>query len=199
MTAMRRIHWATEVQDAQVVEGLLRAHGINAWTFDSGIVRLNWMNVMAYGGCRVMVADADVERALQIVRAYRDGELALPDEDVDSPCCPACDKGAGQDDPAPRRNVFAFLIAYYWVLPVMFVIAFAHGASRWIEWSIGLLAVALVVPGVVARLVKSRFRCPRCGHAWRAPPQRSFGEMARAVDAAQRNPRTESLTDGNAP
>ena len=184
---MRRIHWTAEVQDAHVVEGLLRAHGIEAWSFDSGILRLNWMNTLAYGGCRVMVADVDVERALQVVRAYRDGALALPDEDIDIPRCPVCSKCASRDDPAPRRGVFAFLIAYYWVFPMVFVISSAYSASRWIEWSSGLLAVALVFPGVVGRLVKSRFRCSSCGYAWRAPPRCSFGEMARTVEAARRD------------
>jgi hypothetical protein len=196
---MRRIHWAAEVQDAHVVEGLLHAHGIAAWSFDSGILRLNWMNVLAYGGCRMMVANADVEQALQIVRAYRDGELALPDEDADGPRCPACDRCIGLENPASRRGVFAFLIAYYWALPVVLVIASASAASRWIAWSAALLALALIFPGVVGRLIKSRFRCSKCGHTWRAPPRRSFSEMTRAVEAAQRDSGTAPSMDHAAP
>lgn len=184
---MRRIHWAAEVQDAHLVEGLLRANGIQAWSFDSGIVRLNWMNMLAYGGCRVMVGDADVEQALQIVSAYRTGGLALQDDEADMPRCPACVTCAAHDDPAPRRGVFAFLLAYSWFLPVVLLIANRYGASRWIEWTSGVLAVALVIPGVVGRLIKSRLLCSHCGHAWRAPPRSSFGEMARAVDTAERN------------
>ncbi|MEO7324803.1 MAG: DUF2007 domain-containing protein [Dokdonella sp.] len=183
---MRRIYWAVEVQDAHIVESLLHARGIGAWSFDSGILRLNWLKVLAYGGCRVMVANSDVEQALQIVRAYRAGELALPDEDADSPRCPACDRCVSLENPAPRRGVFAFLIACYWALP-MLAIASASAAFRWIAWSGGLLALTLFLPGVVGRLVKSRFRCSDCGHTWRAPPRHSFGEMARTVEAAERN------------
>ncbi len=180
---MRRIYWAAEAQDAHIVEALLRGHGIGAWSFDTGIVRLDWLKTLAFGGCRVMVADADAEQAHRVVAAYRDGELALTDEEVDRLCCPDCHGFGGEDDTRPRRLVFLVLIFSDPLMAALLFLlrtpqAISLFAAAWIAFN-----VAFIFPGVAAWMVKSRFRCTSCGHAWRAPPQQTFAEMARSVNS----------------
>lgn len=180
---MRRIHWAAEAPDAHIVEALLRSHGIGAWSFDTGIVRLDWLKTLAFGGCRVMVADADAEQAYRVVIAYRDGELALADEAVERTCCPHCHSIDSQDDPRPRRLIFLILI---FSDPLVAVLSFLLRTSTAISlFAAACIAfnIALILPGVAAWVVKSRFRCISCGHAWRAPPQQTFAEMSRSVDS----------------
>lgn len=179
---MRRIYWAAEAQDAQIVEALLRGHGIGAWSFDTGIVRLDWLKTLAFGGCRVMVSDADEERAHRVVAAYRDGDFALTHEEVEHPCCPYCHGFDTEEDPRPRRMIFLILI---FSGPLVVVLSFLLKASS----AISLFAVAcvtfgiaLIFSGIAAWVVKSRFRCTSCGRAWRAPPQQTFREMSRSVD-----------------
>ncbi|MEO6689415.1 MAG: DUF2007 domain-containing protein [Dokdonella sp.] len=182
---MRRIYWAAEAQDAHIVEALLRGHGIGAWSFDTGIVRLDWLKTLAFGGCRVMVADADAERAHHVVAAYRGDELALTGEEIDSLCCPRCQTFKGEDDPLPRRLIFLVLIVSDPLMAGLLYLfqtppAISLFAAAWIAFN-----VALIFPGVAGWVVKSRFRCMSCGHAWRAPTKQTFREMSRIVECHQ--------------
>jgi transposase-like protein len=180
---MRRIHWTAESQDADAVVSLLRGYGIAAWAFDTGVVRLDWWKTLAFGGCRVMVADEDAAAAYQLVSAYRKGELALEDSPDDRPRCPACHHSAGEEDPRPRRMIFAAVIAFEMIVPAVSLLAGSCGIATYF-----ILQLALIFPGIAAFAIKSRYRCTDCGHAWRAPPQQSFSEMSRAVEGDRGDP-----------
>lgn len=178
---MQRVHWAAETHDAYVVEGLLRANGIVAWTFDAGIVRLDWLKTLAFGGCRVMVADSDAEPAWHIVNAYRRGEFALADEEIDRPRCPACLRSAGQEDRRPRRAIFLLLAVSDWIFSVLFLLIRSPGTMALFLAACVAFNVILVFPGLAAWAVKSRFLCTNCARAWRAP-RPSYQAMSRAVE-----------------
>jgi len=113
---MRRIHWTLDLQEAEIVAGLLRAEGIDAFVFDAGIVRQNWTAALAYGGYRVMVAAPQVEQGRQLLMAWRQGEYALPDDTADALHCPVC---AGTDvQPDQRRRGWSFVIVYLFRVPI---------------------------------------------------------------------------------
>lgn len=193
---MQRIDWAAETQDAQIVEGLLRVHGIDARSFDTGVVRLNWLQTLAYGGCRVMVADADVEAARRIVDAYRNGGFALADDEVERPCCPTCRQCAGEEDARPRRAMFLLLLVYELIFVPIFLLIKTPIAMTWFAAACVFFNFALVYPGFAAWVIKSRFLCANCGHAWRAPPQLTFQAMSHAVNG---DPDDSGLTLGLTP
>lgn len=196
---MQRIHWAAETQDAHIVEGLLRVHGIDAWSFDTGIVRLDWLQTLAYGGCRVMVADADAEPARRIVEAYRKGEFAFADEEIECPCCRACLQHAGEEDVRPRRAMFLLLVLYDWIFSALFLLITIPIAMAWFLATCLVFNLALVFPGFAAWVIKSRFLCTNCGHAWRAPPRLTFEAMSRAVEGEQDESRVTASVSPVAP
>lgn len=180
---MQCVHWAAETNDACAVEGLLCAGGISAWTFDAGIVRLDWLKTLAFGGCRVMFADSDAQPARRITDAYRKCEFALAAEHIEPPCCPACHRCAGEEDPAPRRAILLLLIVSDWLLAALFMFIKAPNTMAWILSACRAFNLVLVSPGFAARAIKSRFVCTNCGHAWRALPRLTYQAMSRAIEA----------------
>lgn len=171
---MIRAHWAADSSDAQIVAALLQAHGIHAWAFDIGIVRLDWMQTLTFGGCRVMVADADVQQARALLQAHAEGALAFASAQTDQPGCPHCGAADADEDPRPRRLVFLVLIAAGSVMaPILLFLGSSALVAAWM-----LAYLLLIMPGVVDRIVKSRYRCRRCVHSWRAPPL-PFRQLAR--------------------
>jgi hypothetical protein len=184
---VQRIFWAAESQDAHIIASLLHGHGIAAWAFDTGIVRVDWRLTLAFGGCRVLAADSDAERARHLVADYRSGALALADADGDYPHCPACDHGVGEDDPVPRRIAFGVLIASSIVFTGIFLLPTQIRTSVLSFLFAACLAgtALLLCPGMIGYAIKSRFRCSACGHTWRATPRQTFREMVRAVEDDQ--------------
>lgn len=113
---MRRIHWTLDLQEAEIVAGLLRAEGIDAFVFDEGVVRQNWATALAYGGYRVMVAAPQAEQGRLVLTAWRQGEYALPEEADDALHCPRCN--ATDIQPDRRRRGWSFVVAYVLGLPI---------------------------------------------------------------------------------
>jgi hypothetical protein len=172
-----RAHWTADSSDAQIVAALLRAHGLRAWAFDTGVVRLDWTQTLAFGGCRVMVADADALQARALLQAYAEGTLAFPSAQTDQPGCPHCGGADADEDPRPRRLVFLVLIA----APVML---FLNSPALVAAWMLSYLL--LIAPGVVDWLIKWRYRCRQCARSWRAPPLpfRTLARMAADGESA---------------
>jgi hypothetical protein len=88
---MKRAFWTLRLHDAKIVAGLLRSEGVTTFVFDDGIAQIDWLAASAYGGFRVMVADADAVRAAELVRAWQQGAFRYvdPDPDIDDRC-PQC-------------------------------------------------------------------------------------------------------------
>lgn len=178
---MQRAHWSADFGEAHVVEAMLRAHGLHASVFDAGIVRQDWFKTLALGGYRVMVPDAQIAPAQELLADYRSGAMALADADLDVPACPQCSGRAVADDPRPRRVAFGALLASQ-------VAPFALVSSPVLFWIAGLLPF---LPLVAAPLLGSRHRCGSCGAAF-ATPRRSFDTLARAVAEAESKTSVES-------
>ncbi len=78
---MIRIYRAANLAEANIVRGMLEAHGINAYVsghyLQGGVGDLPPMDLMA-----VMVDDDDELRARELIRSYESGALALSDDDI---------------------------------------------------------------------------------------------------------------------
>jgi hypothetical protein len=69
--------------EAHLLQGCLRAAGIPAIVTDAGLVQANAFLALAVGGVRVLVPQAHVTDAREVIRALNRGDLALKD-DVDA-------------------------------------------------------------------------------------------------------------------
>jgi hypothetical protein len=152
------------------------------------MVRQDWFQTLAFGGYRVMVEDADSENAKALIDGYRSGALAIDEAVTDRPACPRCGT-PGQEDPFPRRLVFAWLI-----FADLLAVAALMVAERAREYGLPILLVANLVGVpvlaiVVSRWLKSRYRCVACSACWRARPV-PHAEAAREVEAAASSDKT---------
>lgn len=68
--------------DAFILCGCLKAAGLHAIVMDDQHVQAAFLLAAAIGGARVMVPDAELAQALEVMAAFERGELALG-EDVD--------------------------------------------------------------------------------------------------------------------
>jgi len=179
---MQRAYWSADFAEAHLAVAMLRANEVDAHVFDRNMVRQDWFQTLAFGGYRVMVADADVERAKALLEDYRAGRLALDDTTTDRPACPRC-RSEGVDDSAPRRLIFALILGGELVsfAIVMLVGRVFEGA---LPFAVGIYIVGgLLVPIALSRFLKSRYRCTACRKRWRAVPA-PHAEAAREVEAA---------------
>jgi len=186
---MRRVCWTADFAEANIVAGLLRANGIEATVFDAGMAQLNWMETLAIGGYRIMVADADAQAARDLLIAYRDGKLDLLDEGVDQPTCLDCAKMTGEN--RNRRGAVFFLswlglndllfAALFFVFVVCVPLAFAVAPQVFAIFCIALVAAFSLF---LLRWAKRRYRCASCTSTWQAPMS-EFDALRRAVDAAE--------------
>jgi len=187
---MRRVCWTADFAEANVVAGLMRANGIDAEVFDTGMTQLNWMETLAIGGYRIMVADADVQAARDLVAAYRKGELELPDEDIDQPACPNCGVRKNSENRNPRRVAFGWLLLQDYVVTALLLV------SAFIFPLFFCFAVALFLPVFFSRWVKRRYRCAACTNTWQARVSR-FETLSHAVDAAEAGVAPSANSDGH--
>lgn len=67
--------------DAHILCGLLEAEGIATVAGDAHLVQANPFLTMAVGGVRVLVYERDLARAREILRAWRDGDYALSEDE----------------------------------------------------------------------------------------------------------------------
>ena len=66
--------------DAFMLKACLESNGIDAIVADANLVQANVFLTTAVGGVRVLVPDAQLERAQEILRAYEAGEYRLDDD-----------------------------------------------------------------------------------------------------------------------
>jgi hypothetical protein len=69
--------------EAQIACGRLRAEGIDAHVADAHMGLANWEWRLAVGGTRVLVEEADAERARKVMRDLDAGRYALDAESTD--------------------------------------------------------------------------------------------------------------------
>lgn len=67
--------------DAFILCGCLRAAGLHATVMDDQHVQAALLLAPAIGGARVMVPEAELEQALEVLDAFERGELALDDDE----------------------------------------------------------------------------------------------------------------------
>lgn len=179
---MRRAHWTAEYAEAHIVVAMLRANDVDSHVFDRNMVRQDWFKTLAFGGYRVMVADADVERAKALLEDYRAGRLALDDTTIDRPACPRC-RSPGREDPDPRRLIFALILGGE-LVSFAIVMLVGHVFEGSVPFAVGIYIVGgLLVPIALSRFLRNRYRCTACTTRWRARPT-PYAEAAREVEAA---------------
>ena len=66
--------------DAFMLKACLESNGLDATVADANLVQVNEFLTTAVGGVRVLVPDAQLERAQEILRAYEAGEYRLDDD-----------------------------------------------------------------------------------------------------------------------
>lgn len=75
--------------EAHLIQGALRAGGLDAHVPDANISQTHSLMTVALGGVRVVVPAEQLEAAQEILKARDMGELRLPDEEGDEPPPPA--------------------------------------------------------------------------------------------------------------
>lgn len=186
---MQRVHWTPDLAEAHIVEGLLRAHDLQAWAFDTATVRQDWFATLSYGGYRVMATHADAEQARELLAAWRRGTLSLPAGEAELPVCTGCHAATGAEDKSPRRKIFLALIGAD-VAMAMALLLSSTTAMLALLAIASLTPLALATPGVAGWLTRRRYRCTVCRHAWREPASAQFTELASQVDGAEAESRT---------
>ena len=72
--------------DAHLLAACLQAAGIAAQVADATLVQMQMLLTLALGGAKVRVPQSQVPQALEVLQAFRRGELALDDGfDADMP------------------------------------------------------------------------------------------------------------------
>ncbi|TVO57299.1 putative signal transducing protein [Denitromonas halophila] len=72
--------------EAYLLRACLEAAGLDAMVADANLVQTHSLIAVAVGGARVMVPEAQLERAKAVLAAYHRGEFALDDNvDVGEP------------------------------------------------------------------------------------------------------------------
>lgn len=107
------LHSYRDPASAEVAKNRLESEGIRATIFDDGLITMVWLYSRAIGGAKLKVEAADLERAREVLREDRSGDLdrisdVLPAPDA-SESCPRC----GSPDLRPsrvQRNLAAFTL-----------------------------------------------------------------------------------------
>lgn len=172
---MRCVDWTPEYLDGHVAVALLRAHDIDAHLFDENLVRQHWFHIIAYGGFRIMAPSAQLLFAGQVMKAYREGEFQLADDIVDTPECPRCRSACCEADPRPRRGVFLAYLAWTLVWSLLMLVDALPDAAIIFAWVVP--ACVMLMPPLLRWFIVGRYRCTRCGQAWRAPPSLPFSKL----------------------
>ena len=196
---MRRAFWTADFAEANIVAGLLRANGIEASVFDAGMAQLNWMETLAIGGYRVMVAEVDAKAAHDVVVAYSKGELEFSDQDIDPPACTNCGPRRTNENRNLRGAVFflswlglgeillgGMFVIFLGIVPLAFAVAPQVFAIFCIGWVLAVFVYLL-------RRMTQHHRCASCTNVQQAGAS-EFGALSRAVDAAQARA-TDRATD----
>jgi predicted RNA-binding Zn-ribbon protein involved in translation (DUF1610 family) len=176
------IHTTYDLLEGHIIVSMLRENDIEAWLFNADFVRQNWLQSIAYGGFRIMVADSCVVDAIAQIKNYKSGTMSLTDASTD--ICPRCGSLEIQEDPRPRRNVFIFLI----VEPV-FLLPFFLAKRMSVVEILVVIAMTFVSYGFLFAFLpayfKSRYRCTNCGNRWKRLPHVPYSELAQQAEAAE--------------
>jgi hypothetical protein len=155
--AFTRVDWASDHLDGLVRVALLQSEGIPAFLPYENFARQDWFALFAYGGFPIFVPSDDAQGARELLAAYRHGNLALDECDVDTPPCPRCASQESANDPRPRRWVFGVLLLAQILLGLLFLVSFFPGALR--------------------RIILRRYRCPACGASWQTSNMPGFARL----------------------
>jgi hypothetical protein len=79
-----------EAYQAYLAKGKLEAEGISSIVVDEYLVGIDWMLSQAIGGVKVQVAEADYERAAQILKEDYTKDLDALDQEGPKDSCPKC-------------------------------------------------------------------------------------------------------------
>ena len=179
---MQCVERTLDYMDGLVCMALLRARNIDAHLFDQNFVRQNWLEILAYGGFRIMVRGQDLHVAQGVLADYRRGALQSAEAEEDRPTCPACDAHAGEFDPRQRR----------WVFVAYFVNGLVLGMSAmflddplipYLVFSCAFWLV-MMMTHLLRFIVNDRLQCARCHHAWRELPRTPFFQQQRQAEIA---------------
>jgi RNA polymerase subunit RPABC4/transcription elongation factor Spt4 len=120
---MWQAHWTMDLQEAEILSGLLKSEGLDPFVFNAGVTRMLWTRSLAFGGYRVMVPAAQARQANELVTAWRNGEMALADETDTTFGCPRCHSEQTSSD--EQRRGWAFVLSFIVGLPMPW---------RWSHW-----------------------------------------------------------------
>jgi hypothetical protein len=179
---MRRIHTTYDPLEAHLTTAMLREHGIDAWLFDADFVRQDWLKAIAFGGYRIMVSDDFSANAGKVLQEYKNGTLALDDEQ--HPACPNCGEQRGIENPSPRRHVFLALIVWPWIATIA-SIAWKPSTTQLVFAFASQIGLYLFLPWLAIWYFKWPSRCGACGYRWRQPPMHRHAELARLAQAGE--------------
>jgi Putative prokaryotic signal transducing protein len=109
------VYRSFDLTEAEIVAGLLRVEDCPAYVFENGLSRLEWPYVIAYGGPRVVVADENRNRAVEILTRWSRGEYCLGVDDDNR--CPRCSSHEVESNPNYRG--WAFSLGIFTGLPLV--------------------------------------------------------------------------------
>ncbi len=119
-----------DLAEAEIIAALMCAEDCPADVLDTGMSRISWPYVIAYGGFRVVVANHHRARAGEILDDFQNGQYALPtDDDL---CCPRCRSHAVEENPNYRGWAF-FLPSILFFLPILWPLK-GHMRCRACRW-----------------------------------------------------------------
>jgi ssDNA-binding Zn-finger/Zn-ribbon topoisomerase 1 len=149
--------------DAHLVRALLVEEGVDCYLADEHLVGTNPLLSNAIGGVRLYVAQADLERAreiLDIEPPRRKPELRLVVDNGEfvarsvAAQCPEC--GAHARERMPRLAIFIAIA----LLGALIAVAIDHPRMFWLGAIFGLVAIYFLPDN----------RCKRCGSRWEDEP-----------------------------
>jgi hypothetical protein len=79
-----------EAYQAHLAKGKLEAEGIPSIVVDEYLAGVNWMYSQAIGGVKVQVAEADYERAEEILKEDYSKDVDALDQEGPKESCPKC-------------------------------------------------------------------------------------------------------------
>lgn len=174
--------WRTaDPEEACIVASFLRSQGVQAWAFDHGMVRLDWFQALALGGCRIMTSAGEAEYARDLMADWRASHFEDAEPLADQ-CCVRC-SSVGAPDPVPRRLAFASVLAFELGVPGVIIVGLSDEQALLSAFIVAFAWPLVAVPAIAIQLLARRFRCISCGHRWRTTPD-PFADAARNVEAA---------------
>jgi hypothetical protein len=99
-----------EAYQAYLAKGKLEAEGISSIVVDEYVVGINWMYSQAVGGVKVQVAEADYERAAQILKEDYTKDIDALDQEGPKDSCPKC----------ASLSISLRPYAWWWLIPSLF-------------------------------------------------------------------------------